>query len=131
MLLTHTKRGRRKRRVLLDARQSSAFYTRMNSPTAQEAAESITYTTNGMVTLRQRYLYRGYLQIAAIDLQRTAQPALPSTPLQGYAVTGWYITWDPTQSPRESPQGLDVCKARARRVSGANQLGGANMLKCE
>ena len=42
-------------------------------------------TNNGTVTLRQRYLYRGYLQIACLDLQRAAQPAL------------WYLTWDPTQ----------------------------------
>lgn len=48
-------------------------------------------TTNGTVTLRQRYLYRGYLQIAAIDLQRSAQPAL------------WYITWDPTQPTATRP----------------------------
>ncbi len=42
-------------------------------------------TVNGSVTLHQRYIYRGYLQIAALDLTRTAHPAL------------WYITWDPTQ----------------------------------
>lgn len=54
----------------------------------------------------------------------TQPPALPASRLVCHAVPGWYITWDPTQSPRESPQGLDVCKARARRVSGANQLGG-------
>ena len=48
-------------------------------------------TTNGVVTLHQRYLYRGYLQIATIDLQRVAQPAL------------WYITWDPTQSIATRP----------------------------
>lgn len=48
-------------------------------------------TTNGTITLRQRYLYRGYMQIAAIDLQRSAQPAL------------WYITWDPTQTIATRP----------------------------
>ena len=42
-------------------------------------------TTNGSITLHQRYIYRGYLQIAALDLTRAAHPAL------------WYITWDPTQ----------------------------------
>lgn len=42
-------------------------------------------TTNGSVTLHQRYLYRGYLQIACIDLTRTAHPCL------------WLITWDSTQ----------------------------------
>ena len=42
-------------------------------------------TTNGSITLHQRYIYRGYLQIAALDLTRATHPAL------------WYITWDPTQ----------------------------------
>ncbi len=42
-------------------------------------------TVNGALTLHQRYLYRGYLQIACIDLTRTAHPCL------------WLITWDPTQ----------------------------------
>ena len=39
---------------------------------------------NGSVTLHQRYLYRGYLQIACCDLTRSNHPAL------------WFITWDPT-----------------------------------
>ena len=47
---------------------------------------------NGSVTLRQRYIYRGYLQIAALDLTRAAHPAL------------WYITWE---SPRGLGGGLD------------------------
>ena len=42
-------------------------------------------TVNGTVTLHQRYLYRGYLQIACIDLTRSHHPGL------------WLITWDPTQ----------------------------------
>ena len=42
-------------------------------------------TTNGTVTLHQRYIYRGYLQIACIDLTRSHHPAL------------WFIAWDPTQ----------------------------------
>ena len=41
--------------------------------------------TNGETMLHQRYLYRGYLQIAACDLTDSAQPCL------------WLITWDPTQ----------------------------------
>ncbi|MCI7697984.1 MAG: RHS repeat-associated core domain-containing protein, partial [Akkermansia sp.] len=41
-------------------------------------------TVNGTVTLHQRYIYRGYLQIACCDLTRTAHPCL------------WLITWDPT-----------------------------------
>ena len=42
-------------------------------------------TVNGTVTLHQRYLYRGYLQIACIDLTRSHHPGL------------WLITWDPTE----------------------------------
>ncbi len=42
-------------------------------------------TVNGTVTLHHRYLYRGYLQIACIDLTRSHHPAL------------WFITWDPTE----------------------------------
>ena len=41
---------------------------------AQNAAASTTAADTR--TLRQRYLCRGYLQIAAIDLQRAAQLAL-------------------------------------------------------
>ncbi len=42
-------------------------------------------TVDGSLTLHQRYLYRGYLQIACCDLTRSNHPAL------------WFITWDPTQ----------------------------------
>ena len=42
-------------------------------------------TIDGNITLHQRYLYRGYLQIACCDLTRSNHPAL------------WLITWDPTQ----------------------------------
>ena len=42
-------------------------------------------TVDGSITLHQRYLYRGYLQIACCDLTRSNHPAL------------WFITWDPTQ----------------------------------
>ena len=42
-------------------------------------------TINGSVTKHERYLYRGYLQIACCDLARTSHPCL------------WLITWDPTQ----------------------------------
>ncbi len=48
-------------------------------------------TTNGIVTLHQRYLYRGYLQIACIDLTRSHHPGL------------WLITWDPTQPVATRP----------------------------
>ena len=42
-------------------------------------------TVNGSVTLHQRYIYRGYLQIACCDLSRTAHTAL------------WLITRAPSQ----------------------------------
>ncbi len=48
-------------------------------------------TVNGTVTLHQRYLYRGYLQIACIDLTRSHHPGL------------WLITWDPTQTTATRP----------------------------
>ena len=42
-------------------------------------------TVEGSTTLHHRYIYRGYLQIAALDLTRSAHPAL------------WFVTWDPSQ----------------------------------
>ncbi|MCI7699321.1 MAG: hypothetical protein MSQ05_08030, partial [Akkermansia sp.] len=48
-------------------------------------------TVNGTVTLHQRYIYRGYLQIACCDLTRTAHPCL------------WLITWDPTEEVATRP----------------------------
>ena len=48
-------------------------------------------TENGTVTLHQRYLYRGYLQIAVCDLLRSNEPCL------------WLITWDPTQEIATRP----------------------------
>ena len=45
----------------------------------------------GTVTLHHRYVYRGYLQIAALDLTRSAHPAL------------WLVTWDPSQSTATRP----------------------------
>ena len=48
-------------------------------------------TVDGSTTLQQRYLYRGYLQIACCDLTRSNHPAL------------WFITWDPTQSIATRP----------------------------
>ncbi len=42
-------------------------------------------------TLHQRYLYRGYLQIACCDLMRSAHPCL------------WLITWDPSQPVAARP----------------------------
>ncbi len=48
-------------------------------------------TTNGNVALHQRFLYRGYLQIACCDLSRAAPPAL------------WFITCVPTQPVATRP----------------------------
>ena len=48
-------------------------------------------TVNGGVTLHQRFLYRGYLQIACCDLTRSNHPCL------------WLITWDPSQSVATRP----------------------------
>jgi len=42
-------------------------------------------TVNNEVTLHERYIYRGYLQIAAVNLLDTAQPLVHA------------ILWDPTQ----------------------------------
>ena len=53
-------------------------------------------TSNGSVTLHQRYIYRGYLQIACIDLTRSHHPAL------------WFITWDPTQPVASRPLVIQI-----------------------
>ena len=42
-------------------------------------------TVAGITTLHHRYIYRGYLQIATLDLARSVHPAL------------WFVTWDPSQ----------------------------------
>ncbi len=51
-------------------------------------------TTNGSVTLHQRYIYRGYLRIACCDLTRAAHPAL------------CFITWDPAQPIATCPHAI-------------------------
>ena len=48
-------------------------------------------TVAGATTLHHRYIYRGYLQIAALDLTRSAHPAL------------WLVTWDPSQPTATRP----------------------------
>ena len=48
-------------------------------------------TVNGSVTLHQRFLYRGYLQIACCDLTRSNHPCL------------WLITWEPSQPVATRP----------------------------
>jgi len=51
-------------------------------------------TVNGTVTLHQRFIYRGYLQIACIDLTRSHHPCL------------WLLTWDPSQPIATRPLAL-------------------------
>ena len=51
-------------------------------------------TVAGTTMLHHRYIYRGYLQIAALDLTRAAHPAL------------WLVTWDPTQPTATRPLAL-------------------------
>ena len=48
-------------------------------------------TIAGTVELHHRYIYRGYLQIAALDLKRSAHPALG------------LVTWDPSQPTATRP----------------------------
>ena len=52
--------------------------------------------TNGTVTLHQRYIYRGYLQIACIDLTRSHHPCL------------WLLTWDPAQPIATRPLAIQI-----------------------
>ena len=56
---------------------------------SRRATKQVTVGNN--VTLQQRYIYRGYLQVACIDLTRSHHPAL------------WYITWDATQPVATRP----------------------------
>ena len=53
-------------------------------------------TVNGSVTLHHRYIYRGYVQIACIDLTRSHHPCM------------WLITWDPTQLVTTRPLAIQV-----------------------
>lgn len=48
-------------------------------------------TVNGSVTLHQRYIYRGYLQISCVDVTRSGHPAL------------WHITWNPQEKIATRP----------------------------
>ena len=48
-------------------------------------------TTNGRVSLHQRYIYHDYLQIATCDITRSGHPCL------------WLLTWDPTQTIATRP----------------------------
>jgi len=53
-------------------------------------------TVNGTVTLHECYIYRGYLQIAAVNLLDTAQPLVHT------------ILWDSTQP--DATRSLAICK---------------------
>lgn len=53
-------------------------------------------SVNGNVAIYQRYIYRGYLQIACLDLTLSAQPAL------------WFITWDPTHPIDTRPLAIQL-----------------------
>ena len=53
-------------------------------------------SVNGSVTLLQRFLYRGYLQIACCDLTRSNHPCL------------WLLTWDPTQPAATRPLAIQL-----------------------
>ncbi len=48
-------------------------------------------TVAGTTTLHHRYIYRGFLQIACLDLTRAGTPAL------------WFVFWDPTQPTATRP----------------------------
>ncbi len=48
-------------------------------------------TVAGTTTLHHRYVYRGFLQIACLDLTRAGTPAL------------WFVFWDPTQPTGTRP----------------------------
>ncbi len=58
---------------------------------ATKKVETLAADGTATTTLHQRYLYRGYLQIACCDLTRDTHPCL------------WLITWDPTQSTATRP----------------------------
>ena len=102
--------------VVYNAENRPVSFTNSESNTVVECAYDYMgrrcfkkVTVNGTVTLHQRYIYRGYLQIACCDLTRNNHPAL------------WYITWDPTQPTATRPlaiqkdgtwytYGLDITK---------------------
>ena len=78
--------------VTYDAENRPVSFTNAESNTVVECAydhmgrrATKKVTVDGAITLHQRYLYRGYLQIACCDLTRSAHPCL------------WLITWDPAQ----------------------------------
>ncbi len=89
--------------VIYNAENRPVSFTNTESSTVVECAYDSMgrraykkVTSNGTVTLHQRYIYRGYLQIAALDLTRSHHPAL------------WFITWDPTQPIATRPLAIQL-----------------------
>ena len=89
--------------VIYNAENRPVSFTNAESNTVVECAYDSMgrrvykkVTSNGTVTLHQRYIYRGYLQIAALDLTRSNHPAL------------WFITWNPTQPVATRPLSIRI-----------------------
>ena len=89
--------------VIYNAENRPVSFTNAESNTVVECAYDSMgrraykkVTVNGNITLHQRYIYRGYLQIAALDLTRSNHPAL------------WFITWDPTQPIATRPLSIRI-----------------------
>ena len=89
--------------VIYNAENRPVSFTNAESNTVVECAYDSMgrraykkVTVDGTVTLHQRYIYRGYLQIAALDLTRSNHPAL------------WFITWDPTQPIATRPLSIRI-----------------------
>ncbi len=61
---------------------------------ATKKVETIAADAGATTSLHQRYLYRGYLQIACCDLTRENHPHL------------WFINWDPTHPVATRPLAL-------------------------
>ena len=84
--------------TVYNAENRPISFTNANSDTVVECAYDSQgrraykkVTTNGTVTLYQRYIYRDYQQIACVDLTRSHHPCL------------WLITWDPSQRIATQP----------------------------
>ena len=89
--------------VIYNAENRPVSFTNTESNTVVECAYDSMgrraykkVTINDTVTLHQRYIYRGYLQIACVDLARSAHPAL------------WFIFWDPTQPIATRPLSIRI-----------------------
>ena len=89
--------------VVYDAENRPVLFTNAESATVVECTYDYMgrrackkVTINGTVTLHQRYIYRGYLQIACCDLTRANHPCL------------WLITWDETQPKASRPLSIQI-----------------------